>query len=153
MRIAQAGFKAGKDGRTPADLLAEHGPTFHVDVGLRSVTPIEANQPPDLPKKKILALIDTGAGLNGIDEELARALALPPIEEGHMSGFHGREPVTFYLTRVYVPQLNRVIFDRFAGAKLTQGGQSHKVILGRSFLRGCVMDYNAITGQVEIKEH
>ena len=152
MRVGQAGFKKGQQGRTPADLLAEHGPTLHVDVGLKPLRPAELGEPPDLPKKRVLALIDTGAGSNGIDERLARALALPPVEEGHMSGFHGREPVTFYLARVYAPQLHRLIFDRFAGAKLIEGGQSHQIILGRGFLRGCRMIYDAIAGVVEIEE-
>lgn len=36
MRTALAGFKRGKGGQTPADLLAQVGPTFRVDIGLKS---------------------------------------------------------------------------------------------------------------------
>ncbi len=69
-----------------------------------------------------------------------------------MSGFHGKAPANFYLARVYIPDLDRLLFERFAGAKLEEGGLRHRVILGRPFLRRYRMDYDAISGRVEIIE-
>jgi len=149
MRVAQAGFKAGKGGKSAADWLAEVGPTFRVDIGLKSLGP---GYPPNLPIKAVHALIDTGAGGNCIDEDLARKLGLPITEEGLTSGIHGPEPTSFYAARVYIPDLGRLLFEPFAGAKLEKGGQTHRVILGRSFLRRYQMVYDALSGGVEIIE-
>lgn len=150
MRTAQAGFKSGKGGRTAADLLAEIGPTFRVDIGLKNRS--RGDGTPNLAMKGVHALIDTGAGVNSIDDALAKSLSLPETEEGEMSGFHGKAPATFYLARLYIPDLNRLLFERFAGAKLEEGEQTHRVILGRSFLRPYRMTYDAISGAVEIVE-
>jgi hypothetical protein len=150
MRTAQAGFKVGKGGKTPADLLAEVGPTLRVDLGLKSRS--HPPEPPDLQAKGLHALIDTGAGANAIDDALTQHLGLPPTEEGESSGVHGKAMTTFYLARLYVPALDLRLFERFAGAKLEEGDQTHRVILGRSFLRRYRMVYDAISGQVELIE-
>ena len=60
MSSTQAGFKRGKAGASAADLLVQLGPTLLVDLGLRSRS--AAGQKPDLPRKRVKGLIDTGAG-------------------------------------------------------------------------------------------
>lgn len=150
MRTALAGFDRGKAGRTAADLLAELGPTFRVDVGLKSRSTPGAK--PDLPAKAVRALIDTGAGANCIDDQLARSLGLPITDEGEVSGIGGKTLANIYLARIYIPSLDRLLFERFAGAKLEEGGQWHHVILGRTFLRPYRMSYDATSGKVEIVE-
>lgn len=151
MRTVQAGFKAGRGAESAADLLERVGPTLLVDVGLRSLAP--AGEPPDLPAKRIHALIDTGAGGECIDDELAQSLRLPTVEEGRMvSGIGGRHQASVYLARVYVPQLERLLFQRFAGVKLSEGDQPHRLILGRTFLRRYRVSYDGETGAVEIVE-
>jgi hypothetical protein len=150
MRTAQAGFKQGKGGKSAADLLAELGPTFRVHIGLRSRSPPGAK--PDLPKKGVRALLDTGAGGNGIDDGLARSLRLPIIDEGEISGIGGKTTANVYLARIYVPDLDRLLFEPFAGVRLEEGEQWHRVILGRPFLRRYRMVYDATSGRVEIVE-
>jgi hypothetical protein len=150
MRTVQAGFKQGTASETPTDLLERIGPTLLVDVGLRSADPPAA--PPNLPVKKVHALIDTGAGGECIDDELARSPDLPISEEGWISGVGGRHRAVIYVARVYVPSLDRLLFQRFAGVRLSEGGQSHQVILGRAFLRRYRLAYDGSTGQVEITE-
>ena len=45
----------------------------------------------------------------------------------------------------------RVVFDGiFASVHLQSGGQSHVVLLGRSFLQGFLMQYEGRTGSVTI---
>ena len=150
MRTAQAGFKSGKGGKTAADLLAELGPTFRVDIGLRSRS--AAGAKPNLAAKGIRALLDTGAGANCIDDGLARSLGLPITDEGEVSGIGGKTSANIYLARIYIPDLNRLLFEPFAGVKLEEGEQWHRVILGRSFLRPYQMIYDATNGRVEIIE-
>jgi hypothetical protein len=147
MRPAQAGFKSGKGGKTAADLLAELGPTFRVDIGLKSRS--LAGAKPDLPAKGVRALLDTGAGANCIDDGLARSLGLPITDEGEVSGINGKTRANIYTARIYILDLDRLLFEPFAGVKLTEGEQWHRVILGRPFLRPYRMIYDAASGRVE----
>lgn len=147
MRTAQAGFKSGTTSESPSDLLVRVGPTVRVDVGLRSNS---KSWPPDLPAKRVHALIDTGAGADGIDDELARKLNLPKTDEVEMSGINGKHIANVYMARLYIPELDQLLFQPFAGVKLEEGEQTHRVILGRGFLRGYRMIYDGVSGAVEI---
>ena len=148
MPSAQAGFKAGRAGATTADLLVQLGPTLLVDIGMKSRS--AAGETPDLPKKGIKALIDTGAGGDCIDDDLARSLGLPITDEGEISGIGGRHSAYIYTARIYVPNLDRLLFQPFTGVKLQQGDQWHGVILGRSFLRQYRLIYNGADGSVSL---
>lgn len=150
MRTVQAGFKSGRGGESAADLLERLGPTILVDLGTKSRAP--ASETPDLPHKGVKALIDTGATGECIDDELAQSLGLPISEEGWMSGIGGRHRTVIYTARLYVPALDRLLFQRFTGVKLHDGGQWHGVILGRRFLRPYRLNYDGVTGAVEIVE-
>jgi hypothetical protein len=150
MRTVPVGFKTGTGSETAADLLAKLGPTLRVDIGLRSRAP--PGEPPDLPAKRIRALIDTGAGAGCIDERLAERLRLPISGKSEISGIGGRHDAFIYTARLYVPELDRLVSQSFAGVKLDEGDQWHSVILGRTFLRPYRMNYDGGTGQVEILE-
>lgn len=119
-----------------------------VDIGLKSR--LAAGDTPDLPVKGVKALIDTGAGGDCIDDELARSLGLPITDEGEISGVGGKHQAFIYTARLYVPQLGRLLFQPFTGVKLSEGEQWHRIILGRSFLRPHRLSYDGESGQVEI---
>lgn len=148
MTSVPAGFRVGKGGLSASDLLVHLGPTLMVDIGLKSRS--APGDKPDLECKRIKALIDTGAGGDCIDDELARKLRLPVTEEGEISGVGGRHNASIYTARIYVPSLNRLLFQQFTGVKLTEGRQFQSVILGRTFLREYRMIYDGMTGQVDI---
>ena len=148
MPSIQAGFKSGTASESPADLLVRIGPTIMVDIGLKSRSP--AGSTPDLPEKKVKALIDTGAGGDCIDDDLAKRLNLPIHDEGEISGVGGRHRAFIYTARIYIPALDRLLFQPFTGVRLQEGEQWHRVILGRSFLRGYRLIYDGVTGQVEV---
>ncbi len=132
----------------PAELLVQLGPTLLVDIGLKSRAAPGAL--PDLPQKSVRALIDTGAGGDCIDDDLARSLGLPVTDEGEISGVGGKHLAFVYLARLWIPALDRLLFQPFTGVKLSQGEQWHGVILGRSFLRQYRLTYDGRTGQVEL---
>ena len=148
--MAQAGFKSGKNGATPGDLLERLGPTLLVDIGLKSRS--LAGKQPDLPVKGVRALIDTGAGGDCIDDDLAQSMGLPVTDEGEISGIGGKQRAFIYTARLYVPALDRLLFQPFTGVKLQEGEQWHRVILGRTFLRPFSMTYDGPTGAVTISE-
>ena len=149
MPSVQAGFRAGKAGATPADLLVQLGPTLLVDIGLKSRS--GAGELPDLPAKGIKALIDTGAGGDCIDDDLARSLGLQISDEGTISGIGGRHQAFIYTARLYIPSAGRLLFQQFTGVRLRQGDQYQQVILGRSFLRQYRMTYHGAEGSVELE--
>lgn len=150
MAKASAGWKRGKDGLTAVELLVQFGPTLLVDVGHKSQGLV--GEPPNLPAKNVKALIDTGAGGDCIDDRLAKRLNLPVIDEGQISGVGGVHHASIYLARLYVPQLNRFLFQRFAGVRLSEGGQYHEIILGRRFLQPYVMTYDGRTAEVVLDD-
>ena len=146
--MAQAGFKKGTGGSTPAELLVQLGPTLLVDIGLKSRAAPGEN--PDLSLKKVRTLIDTGAGGGCIDEQFAERLGLPVTDAGEISGVGGKHHAFIYTARVWVPQLGRLLFQPFTGVKLMQGDQWRSIILGRGFLRQHRLAYDGGTGKVEI---
>lgn len=150
MPSIHAGFKQGAAGESPADLLLRLGPTVLVDIGLKSRA--GGGVEPDLPEKRVKALIDTGAGGDCIDEELARRLRLPIHDEGEISGVGGRHRAFIYTARIYIPALKKLLFQPFTGVKLYEGEQWHRVILGRSFLRQYALTYDGRTGEVQISD-
>ena len=148
MPSASAGFKRGKGGLSAADLLIQFGPTLLVDIGRKSRS--RAGETPDLEAKRIKALIDTGAGGDCIDEVLAKDLRLPITGEGEISGVGGRHRAFIYTARLYVPALDKLLFQQFTGVKLAEGQQFQRVILGRTFLRPYRLIYDGGTGEVDV---
>lgn len=142
------GFKSSLGGLSAADMLVQIGPTVHVDIGRKSRS--EPGKAPDLAGKRIKALIDTGAGGDCIDETLAQELRLPATEKGVISGVGGRHEAVIYTARLYVPALDRLLFQQFTGVRLAEGEQLHRVLLGRTFLRHYRMSYDGVSGQVEL---
>jgi hypothetical protein len=150
MRTVHAGFKSGKNGFAPTELLAQLGPTFLVDVGSKNRS--RAGGTPDLQHKGVRALIDTGAGAHAIDETFAIEIGLQSNDKGTLSGVMGEASVNIYTARVYVPGFDLLLFEPFYGVKLKEGGQWHRVVLGRPFLRGYTMIYEGRSGQVTIHD-
>lgn len=148
--MTQAGFKKGHAGESAADLLARLSPTVKVDIGLKSQAATGGD--PDLPLKGVSALIDTGAGGDCIDDDLARSLRLPVTDEGEISGVGGRHQAYIYTARIWIPSLRRLLFQPFTGVKLKDGEQWHQVILGRGFLRPYRLVYDGFSGQVQLSD-
>ena len=76
---------------------------------------------------------------------------MPITDEGEISGVGGKHHAFIYTARLFIPQLNKLLFQPFTGVKLQQGEQWHRVILGRSFLRPYQLFYDGSGGQVEIR--
>ena len=130
-------------------LLERYGPTSYVHIGFDSkFQPGQSH--PNLPDVPHPALIDTGATESCIDSALAVELKLPVVDRQTVSGVHGANEVNFHLAQIYIPQIPITIYGIFAGVHLTAGGQPHKALLGRTFLRNVTMSYVGTTGTVEI---
>ena len=140
--------------------LISKGPTIQVEVGFdagffqldpaqrqAAITAAHAAAPgPAL----VEALIDTGASDCCIDEGLAQQLQLPLIDQQDGSGIGGREKFNVYLGHIRIASLALIEYGRFMGVKLTAGGQSHKVLLGRTMMQAMILVYDGTTGAVKI---
>ena len=143
MPLADLGFN--RDGRPDPTRLVGAGPTIEV-----VVSALIASDELLPPTRTTHALVDTGAAQSCIDNDLARELDLPVIDQMTVSGAAGAQQHDVYTARVEIPSLEIAEFGAFAGVELAAGGQLHRVLLGRTFLRGTVMIYDGIRAQVTI---
>lgn len=129
-----------------ADDLIKMGPGAMVQVGPPSPTnPMEhASSVPTV------ALIDTGATESCIDEQLAISLGLPVIDKIMIGGVGGSAEHNVYLAVITIPGTTLLQHGRFAGVHLAAGGQLHRVLLGRTFLKTSVLIYDGRTGRVTL---
>ena len=134
-------------------LLAEAGPTIPVQIGHAPGFDEYTDPKPIIPSDLYPALVDTGASGNSIDSELAADLRLPVVEYGvTVAGSVGEHTTNIYLAQIHIPELSRTISGRFIGVGLAAGGQLHRAIIGRSFLRDFVLHYDGRTGEVTLSD-
>lgn len=81
---------------------------------------------------------------------LGQGTALPIIDRRHISGVAGKTEVNIHLAQVFVPALMFTVNGAFAAVDLAAGGQQHRALIGRTFLRYFTMIYSGITGDVEL---
>jgi hypothetical protein len=146
----ECGFTDIPGGATASALLTTWGPTFPVDVGF---DPNYVSGPGKIPipgLKNLPALLDTGATECCIDSVLAAQLNLPVVDTRTLAGVGGAILVNVYLAQVHIPPLSLTIYGMFSGVHLAVGGQVHRVLMGRTFLRHCRLDYEGRIGRVVI---
>ena len=124
-------LEAGFTGADASEKLKKLGPTLQVHVGFDPVFDPAVPSTVNLPADPILALIDTGADIACIDDDLAKKLGLPVVDRATCSGAGGSREANVYAAQIVLPD-GYVIHGRFAGVKLQAGGQSYQVLLGRS---------------------
>jgi predicted aspartyl protease len=150
MAQTKCGFNNAPDGTSGSNLLMLFGPTLFADIGFDPAYRPHTRQPPTPSIENTQALVDTGAAESCIDNLLAAELNLPIINRRSISGAHGSHPTNIYLAQVHVPSLQFTIHGEFAGVDLVAGGQIHKMLIGRTFLRHFTMIYKGATGAVTL---
>ena len=152
MPRVKCGFADSPDKKfTGSLLLGVSGPWLAVDIGFDPT--YKPTAPAKIPAPGIsgvIALIDTGASECCIDSELADKLKLPIIDRRRVAGIGGLKEVNMYLAQISVPSLAFTIYGAFAGVDLAAGGQQHRALMGRSFLRAFTMVYSGPTGDFEL---
>ena len=141
MPTTDCGFSNG-------DELELIGPTLYVEIGFDRQYISEARGRPNVPKAQWPALVDTGASSSAIDSSLAEMLRLPVVDLQEWAGIGGPLTVNIYLAQIHFPALGYTLYGRFAGVLLAEGGQQHRALIGRDFLRHCTMNYDGETGRV-----
>jgi len=152
MSQVQCGFDSIPGGESGAELLVTVGPTLLVDIGFDSTwIPRPYVTRPEAGVTSVSALVDTGAAESCIDDLLATQLNLPVFDIRSISGVGGKHVVKMYLAQIYVPSLETNIIGGFAGVHLAAGGQLHRALIGRAFLKNLTMTYDGRTGSVILK--
>ena len=142
------------------DALAIQGPTIAVEIGFnpdlfdsdpakvqQAIAVAHAQKPSN---KLIAALIDTGASDSGIDEDLAKELGLPLIDQQEGSGVGGTEKFNVYLGHIRIATLGFIQYGRFMAFKLKAGNQPHQALLGRTVFKGMLLVYDGRDGSVRL---
>jgi hypothetical protein len=150
MAQTKCGFDS-KGGNSGSNLLTLYGPTLLVDIGFDPTFDFKNLAKPPIPSiVGVEALVDTGAGESCIDSLLASQLNLPIIDKKPISGIGGQQEANIYMAQIHVPSLVFTIYGTFAGVHLQAGGQFHKALIGRAFLRSFTMVYEGKTGTVTL---
>jgi len=99
--------------------------------------------------KSGLALIDTGASVSCIDEQVAAELKLPVVDVGQMtSASHAAHPCNLYPIQILLPAGIGFAAPRAMGANLAVQGII--AIIGRDILQVCTLFYNGYAGQITL---
>ena len=132
------------------DQLFTLGTTLEVQIGYDPTFRVGVRRPPRIPADFHPALVDTGSALSCIDSDLAIALNLPGAGHQNLAGIGGIYRADMYLAQICIPRLEWVVAGQFAGVQLSAGGQPHRALLGRHFLRRFRLVYEGRTGAVTL---
>jgi predicted aspartyl protease len=146
--IAVAKDAAGKAVPLPPMVaLQRQGPVVQVSITVEQNTGkgLTAQGKPIPAPQNGLALIDTGASNSCVDDEVAKKLGLPVIDQGFMiSATHQKVPCNIYPVLIATPIVSLNV-PRAMGAAL--GSQGLIAIIGRDVLQNCTLFYNGPAGQ------
>lgn len=146
--MVACGF-SDENGIAGSNRLVAYGPTLTVDIGFDPNFIIGSNVP-NLAAVGVPALVDTGATQSFIDDDLAKTLNLPIVDRQKFGGISGEHEANVYLAQIHVPAFPFTIYGPFGGVNLAAGGQTHRALIGRTFLMHFQLTYNGKTGAVEI---
>jgi hypothetical protein len=112
----------------------------------------EAGQP--VPEaQRILALIDTGAGISGIDPSVLSALRLPPTGEMDIhtpstNGFAVKADTFDVVIGIYAGRAGDIQFlpETMQVTSTVLANQGIQALLGRDLLKSCMLHYNGADG-------
>ena len=98
------------------------------------------------------ALIDTGASLTAVDEEVCRQLGLQPTGIVNISHANGSTPRNTYPIQIIFPgtPLPSLLLASALSVDLSCGTPRHIALLGRDLLSNLRMVYNGPVGRIEI---
>ena len=131
------------------DSLYTDGPLIAVEitVPVPLVRYLRKNNFPPYPIAKGFALIDTGAAVTAVDDDVLQQLAIPVVDTEPMQTVHGVAEMRLFNASVNFPGLglSEVVLDRIPGGMIrskTNTGADIIMLLGRDLLRGLKFTYD-----------
>lgn len=142
----------GKFSTQPIDGLRQFGPTLHV---VASVPPVmaqaltKAGTPLPTPETG-KGLLDTGAGITGIDEDAAKRLGLPAINTIDLASATHVVKAPVYVISLDVPTATGLQLETVAVVGMSLASQGLLMLIGRDLLQHCHMSYNGPFGMITL---
>jgi len=151
MPVINVSYRSPRKPQFDPHALAVMGPQIRIDILPPSIAERYARKRGiKLPTASaITALIDTGASVTGVDEEvLNKQLKYPPIGVSKLSTPSGTTQTSVYMVRLIIPSrteptdIPRIVIDYVRVISVKLGNQPYKVLLGRDILSKMIMVYN-----------
>ena len=96
-----------------------------------------------------LALIDTGASITCVDQQVATDAGLPVVDTAAMtSASHAKHEVPVFAGKLVIPEFTNINTEYALGATLD--GQNLIALIGRDLLQAAVLVYNGTEGTVSL---
>ncbi len=106
---------------------------------------------PDAPRVSLDGIIDTGASCICVDSRVVKQLGLVASDRKPMEMADGRiEISTIYTARLSIPDLGFDDYVRVHAVEMQR--RSRRVLLGRSFLKAYIVNYNGPSERFEFHE-
>lgn len=145
--------KNGVGQKISPSALSKSGPVIAVEISIPKALADEfakKNQPIPSPVSG-LALIDTGATMSCVDDDVITKLGVSPIGQTTISGSNGSHTVNTYPSHFRFPAISgfEIDFTSTVGIDLQVqkvGNQPIVALLGRDVLSKCVLVYNGHLG-------
>jgi predicted aspartyl protease len=147
MRVIDCGCEGSPQ---PHQQLVYYGACLSVNLGFDPSWNPERKAPPLAGISDLEALIDTGAEESCIDSALAAQLNLPLIDKRPIVGV-GQMDADVHLAQVFIRAMKYTIRGHFAAVPLQENGHRQRVLLGRTFLRDCLLVYDGRSAKVTIQ--
>ena len=124
------------------------GPRIAIEIGVPAVLAefLEKNGLPVPAARKGFALIDTGASITAVDEEVVASLGIQPIGQMKLSTPSQSRPAWLYAVRLTCSQIAAPVPDVLDIVGCTLQPQGFIALLGRNFLRKVVLVYDGPAG-------
>lgn len=148
-------FNYDKDGKLSAKALSLAGAFFPIEVHVPpKIADVMVKAGQAVPKSVSgIGLIDTGATLTCIQEDILVSLGLNPIGQVNSGTANGPKPCNIYPARIVFPtqgwtlDLGKAMGVNLAGQVIPiKPPQPIIALLGRNLLEHCVFIYNGIMG-------
>ena len=102
------------------------------------------------PAQRGFALIDTGASITAVDEDVVASLGIQPIGQMKLSTPSQQRPAWLYAAQVTCPGMAIPVLEILDVVGCTLAPQGFIALLGRNFLRKVVLVYDGPAGSFTV---
>ena len=130
------------------------GPKVKIEIAVPAVLAefLERSGLPVPPPRKGFALIDTGASITAVDEEVVASLGIQPIGQMKLSTPSRSMPAWLYAVQLTCSGVAMPVLELLDVVGCTLQPQGFIALLGRNFLRKGVLVYDGPTGAFTISD-
>ena len=135
-------------------VLQFEGPKIAIEIGVPTVVAefLVRSGLPAPPARRGFALIDTGASITAVDEDVVASLGIQPIGQMKLSTPSQSRPAWVYAVRLSCSEVAMPVLEVLDIVGCTLQPQGFIALLGRNFLRKVVLVYDGPAGFFKLLE-